>query len=59
MHQHASMSFSKPFLFSPHFIIFFMSCMIFLPSFYEHDDFIEDNEEFKLRGEELETLHNF
>ena len=31
-----------------------MSCMIFLPSFHEHDDFIEGNEEFKLGGEDLE-----
>ena len=31
--------------------------MIFLPSFYEHDDFIEGNEEFKLGGEELEKLN--
>ena len=34
------------------FIIFFISCMIFLPSFPEHDDFIQGNEEFKLGVED-------
>ena len=53
------MSFSKPFFVSSHFIVFFMSFMIFLPSFHEHDDFIEGNEEFKLGGEDIETLNNF
>ena len=33
--------------------------MIFLPSFYKHDDFIEGNERFKLGGEDVEKLHNF
>ena len=33
-----------------------MSCMIFLSYFHEHDDFIERNEEFKLKGEDLEKL---
>ena len=50
------MSFSKPFYFSLQFIIFFMYCMIFLPSFYKHADFIEGNERFKLGGEDLEKL---
>ena len=36
-----------------------MPCMIFFSSFHEHDDFIEDNEEFKLGGEDLEKLKKF
>ena len=33
--------------------------MILLPYFYNHDDFIEGYERFKLRGEDLEKLNNF
>ena len=33
--------------------------MIFLPSFYIHNDFIEGNERFKLGGEDLEKLKIF
>ena len=33
--------------------------MILLPSFYEHDDFIDDNEEFELGGEDIKNLNNF
>ena len=33
--------------------------MIFLPSFYKHNDFIEGNERFKLGGEDVEKLNNF
>ena len=33
--------------------------MIFLPSFYKHDDFIDVNERFKLGGEDLEKLNKF
>ena len=36
-----------------------MSWMIFLPSFHEHDDFIEGNEEFKFGDKDLEKLNNF
>ena len=33
--------------------------MIFLPSFYMHNVFIEGNERFKLGGEDIEKLNNF
>ena len=33
--------------------------MIFLPSFYKDDNFIEGNERFKFGGEYLEKLNNF
>ena len=56
MRQTHTMSFSKPFYFSFQFIIFFMSCMILLPSFYLHIYFIEGNERFKLGVEDLEKL---
>ena len=36
-----------------------MPCMIFLPYFREHMDFIEGNEEFKFVGKGLEKLKNF
>ena len=56
---HLNEFFLNPFTSHLHFIIFFMSCMIFLPYFYKHDDFIEGNEKFKLGGEDLEKLNNF
>ena len=36
-----------------------MLCMILLPSFFIHNDFIEGNERFKLGGEDLEKLKFF
>ena len=36
-----------------------MPCMIFLSSFHVDDDFIEDNEEFKLGDGDIEKLNNF
>ena len=35
--------------------------MIIIPSIFlrEHSNFIEDNEEFKLGGEDLEKFNNF
>ena len=58
-HQKAQMSFSKPF--SPHhiFIIFHAMIIIIAIFLHEHSNFIEDNEEFKLGGEDLEKFNNF
>ena len=62
-HQKAQMSFSKPF--SPYHIYYHFHAMIIIIAIFhhEHSNFIEDNEEFKLGGEDLENstifLKNF
>ena len=58
-HQKAQMSFSKPF--SPYHIYYHFHAMIIIIAIlhHEHSNFIEDNEEFKLGGEDLEKFNNF
>ena len=58
-HQKAQMSFSKPF--SPHHILLFFYAMIDILAIFlhEHNNFIEDNEEFTLGVEDLEKFNNF
>ena len=53
----AQMSFSKPF--SPHQIFFYAMIDIHAIFLHEHNDFIEDNGEFKLGGEDLKKFNNF
>ena len=58
-HQKAQMSFSKPF--SPHHNLLSFHAMIDILAIFlhEHNNFIEDNEEFKLGGEDLKKFNNF
>ena len=58
-HQKAQMSFSKPLFSSLHFYHFHAMIIIISIFHHEHSNFIEDNEEFKLGGEDLEKFNNF
>ena len=58
-HQKAQMSFSKPFLLTTFYHLFHAMIIILAIFYHEHNNFIEDNEEFKLGGEDLEKFNNF
>ena len=57
--NHALMSFSKPFYFSFSIYNLFHVMNDMLALFYGYVYFIEDNERFKLGGEDLEKLKIF